>query len=145
MTLEKILETQLQVIPSEEGKVMHALKYTDVGFSGFGEVYFSSIKKGYIKAWKRHNKMILNLIVPVGAIKFVFATNNKETNDYEFQQYTLSKDNYIRLTVPKNIWFGFQGINEGLNLVANVANLVHDPGEIERLDVSKIKYNWNSI
>ena len=145
MTLEKILETKLNIIPSEEGSVMHALKFSDKGYFGFKEIYFSTVKKDSIKAWKRHKEMTLNLVVPVGSIRFVFAENNNETNSYDFQQFVLNKENYSRLTVPSNIWFGFQGLDEGLNLVANIANMTHDPSEIERLDLNRIKYDWNKI
>ena len=145
MTLEKILETQLNIIPSEDGSVMHALKFSDNGYFGFKEIYFSTVKKDSIKAWKRHKKMILNLVVPAGSIRLVFAENNHKTNSYHFHQYVLNSENYSRLTVPSNIWFGFQGLDEGLNLVANIANMTHDPNEIERLDLNSIKYDWNKI
>ena len=39
----------------------------------------SKIKFGKIKAWKFHTKMILNLIVPVGKVKFVFYSQKKPT------------------------------------------------------------------
>ena len=145
MTLEKILETQLNIIPSKDGSVMHALKFSDKGYFGFEEIYFSTVKKDSIKAWKRHKQMILNLVVPVGSIRFVFAFNNKETNSYDFRQFILNKENYLRLTVPTNIWFGFQGLDDGLNLAANIANMAHDPNEIERMDLNSIKYDWNNI
>ena len=65
----------LKVIPKAGGSVLHALKMSDVGYSGFGEVYFSSAGPGITSDWKRHKRMTLNLIVPVGEIKFVLLMN----------------------------------------------------------------------
>ena len=39
------------------------MKCVDPGFEGFGEVYFSSVLQGLVKAWKRHSRMTLNLDV----------------------------------------------------------------------------------
>ena len=80
-----LLLTPLKIIPVPGGDVLHAMKYSDKGFTGFGEAYFSTIEPGIIKAWKRHRKMTLNLIVPFGAIRFTveffeayrYYTNNR--------------------------------------------------------------------
>ena len=66
----------VSVIPSkqihdERGKIMHMLRNTDSHFGQFGEIYFSCIHPGVIKAWHIHEKMVLNYSVPFGKIKFV--------------------------------------------------------------------------
>ena len=63
---------KLRVIDHPKGSIRHALKSSDVGYVGFGEVYFSEIEYCKIKAWKKHIKMQMNLVVPVGLVKFVF-------------------------------------------------------------------------
>ena len=52
--------------------MLHALKKSDAGFNEFGEVYFSCIENNGIKAWKCHQRMTLNLGVPIGKVNFVF-------------------------------------------------------------------------
>ena len=47
------------VVP--KGDILHALKSIDEDYIGFGEAYFSQIKYGQIKGWKKHNRMMLNL------------------------------------------------------------------------------------
>lgn len=137
--------TPLKQINHIKGDILHGLKKSDAGFVDFGEAYFSTIKKGEVKAWKRHSRMTLNLIVPEGEIKFVLYDDreNSETID-SFQEIVLSKSNYKRLTIPPNVWMGFQGISEGLNLVLNIADIEHDPAEQENVlfENSKIVYNW---
>ena len=39
--MNKIKLTKLQIIESEKGSIMHALKNSDNEFKGFGEIYFS--------------------------------------------------------------------------------------------------------
>ena len=63
LSLNDILVTPLKQIPTDSGNVMHALKCSEKGFNGFGEVYFSWVKQGAIKAWKCHKLMTLNLVV----------------------------------------------------------------------------------
>tara|TARA_Y100000589_G_scaffold19013_1_gene15790 strand:- start:801 stop:1217 length:417 start_codon:yes stop_codon:yes gene_type:complete len=129
---------ELKIIDNFNGSIMHALKKSDIDFRGFGEVYFSQVKYKRIKAWKRHKKMTMNLFVPVGNVKFVFFNANKK----EFQEYNIGTENYCRITVDPMIWFGFQGLNKGNNLVMNFANIEHDPDEVERINLLDLKYNW---
>ena len=80
----------------------------------------------------------MNLVVPVGNVKFVFYD---EENKY-FEEYKIGKNNYCRLTVNPLIWFGFQGLEEGENIVMNVANIENDPNEVERKDLLDLEYFW---
>lgn len=135
--------TPLKKIPHPLGDVFHGMKSSDRGFNGFNEAYFSTVKYGVIKPWKKHLKMTLNLIVPIGKIRFVLLDmrENSSTKD-QFMDVTLSIENYYRLTVPPEIWVGFQGLGKSINLLLNIANLDHDPLEIVRADLNKFKFKW---
>ena len=138
--LKHIRVTPLRQIETTGGNVFHAMKSTDPGYQGFGEAYFSWIGQSAVKAWKRHLYMTMNLIVPVGRVRFVFA----EKVDGTLRQEIIGPDHYARLTVPPDIWFGFQGLASN-SLVLNLASLVHDPNEVERLPVSSFNYQWDEI
>ena len=73
----KIKKNKLKTIDNINGAVMHGLKKSESSFNGFGELYFSNIKYKSIKAWKRHLRMTMNLIVPVGNVQFIFYDENK--------------------------------------------------------------------
>lgn len=136
---EQIKITPLKRIMVEGGEVMHALKATDPGYQGFGEAYFSWIEPGVVKAWKRHKKMTMNLVVPVGHVRFVFS---KDLNG-PFEETKIGiESNYARLTVPPGVWFGFQGCASVPSLVLNMANIEHDPDEVERVALDIFKFNW---
>jgi dTDP-4-dehydrorhamnose 3,5-epimerase len=142
MKLSDIFFTQLPRIDTLGGNVMHAMKNTDSGFAGFGEAYFSWVNSGSIKAWKQHTKMTMNLIVPIGSVRFVFFVINA-SGDKEFRIETVGDDNYSRLTIPPGIWFGFQGLNGSPSLVLNLASIPHDPNEVLRLGLSDVDFKWS--
>ncbi len=127
----------LKQIHNPKGDVFHAMKKSDAGFDGFGEAYFSTIHKDYIKGWKKHTKMTLNLVVPVGKIEFVVYDENSK----EFFSVQLSQDNYQRLTVKPNLWMAFRGVEKN-SMLLNLASIEHDPSEAINVELSEIKYEW---
>jgi len=132
---KKVLITPLKRIKVANGDVLHALKKTDLGFSDFGEAYFSCIEENQIKAWKRHKLMTLNLIVPFGRVKFVFTEDGKY-----FDSYTVGEDNYCRITVAPQIWFGFQNQFRSTSIILNIADIIHDENEVEKKNISIFNY-----
>ena len=141
--IKDVLITKLDVIDTPGGNVMHAMKESSTGYAGFGEAYFSQVEKGAIKAWKCHQKMTLNLVVPVGEIRFVLF-DDREVSNTQFQEVIISKDNYCRLTVPPMIWMGFQGLSGDGSMLLNIANLEHNPNEVDQRNIEQIKFNWNN-
>jgi dTDP-4-dehydrorhamnose 3,5-epimerase len=126
--------TPLKIIEGSAGNVMHALKATDATFQGFGEAYFSSVQMDAKKGWKKHRQMILNLVVVSGAIKFIlFDGRTDSTTFQQFDEVTLSLQNFQRLTVPNGIWMAFAGVMNETNLLLNIASIPHDPLEAENL------------
>ena len=142
--LEGMLRTDLNVITSENGAVMHGMKNIDNGFVDFGEVYFSTVEQETIKAWKLHKKMTLNLIVPVGKVLFCFLDAREKSTTYKKSfKIILSQNPYFRLTVPPNIWFGFKGLHNGINMITNIADIPHDPDEMMRKEIDDIEMDWS--
>ena len=134
--INDVMLTPLRIIPGDSGNVMHALKQTEASFHGFGEAYFSTVQQQAIKGWKKHRRMILNLIVPSGAIRFVLYDGRPESKSFQtFQELVLSKENYQRLTVPPGVWMAFQGLSDEVNMLLNIASIPHDPAEAENLPV----------
>jgi dTDP-4-dehydrorhamnose 3,5-epimerase len=140
--LERIQVTPLKRIPVSGGDVMHAMKAVDPGYSGFGEAYFSWVKKGAVKGWKQHQRMILNLVVPVGEVLFVFYD---ERGPGAFREERIGNSKYARITVPPGIWFGFQGVADPASVVLNIASIEHDPTESLNRGIKEIPYKWKEI
>jgi dTDP-4-dehydrorhamnose 3,5-epimerase len=141
--IDDVTLTPLNVIPTPGGDVLHALKNNDVGFINFGEAYFSEIEYNKIKAWKRHTKMTMNLVVPIGKINVVLCDDRLDQNEIKFHEVVMSRDNYMRLTIPPMIWVGFQGLNKVSSLLLNIADIPHDPEEVDNKEVNQFKYIWS--
>jgi dTDP-4-dehydrorhamnose 3,5-epimerase len=131
--------TSLARIPTKGGDVLHGIKLTDHDYIGFGEAYFSWVDIGAVKAWKRHMKMTMNVIVPVGQVRFVF----RLPGEGQFRVEDIGVERYSRITVPPGIWFGFKGLSSPQSLVLNIASIPHDPAEVERLSVDAFNYDWS--
>ena len=141
----------VKVIPKrqiidERGAIYHFLRNDNPEFQQFGEVYFSWVYPGVIKAWHIHKVMTLNYVIPVGRVKFVFYDDRPASPTRgELMELFLGEGNYQLVQVPPLVWNGFKGIGTVPALVSNCATHPHDPNEIERLDPfnEKIPYNWD--
>ena len=141
--IEGVLKTPISVIETQTGKVLHGMKSKDVGFVGFGEAYFSSIRQGVINGWKKHEKMTVNFMVPVGEIKFVIFDDREGSPTFNsFYELSISLSNYFRLSIPPRVWFAFEGKGRYENVLLNIANIHHDPSEVRVKPLHEIKYNW---
>jgi len=140
--IKDVLITRLKIIDTPGGNVLHAIQKNDYGYISFGEAYFSEIQNNKVKAWKRHREMTLNIIVPIGIIRFVLF-DDRNDSDKKLQQIIISRDNYVRLTVPPMIWLGFQGLYDDISILLNVSNIKHNPEEVDKKNIEEIDFNWS--
>lgn len=144
--IDGIVITQLRQISDERGKIMHMLRADDPQFEQFGEIYFSMVYPGAIKAWHLHTKMTLNYAVVVGMVKLVlYDPRPSSPTKGEVQELFLGEENYARVKIPPGIYNGFKGVGTIPAIVANCATIPHDPQEILRLDPysKEIPYDWD--
>ena len=135
--MDGVILTPLKQIYHPKGDIFHAMKKSDIGFDGFGEAYFSTINQNDIKGWKKHTKMTLNIVVPVGNIEFVVYDENSK----EFFSTKLSHNNYQRLTIKAGLWMAFKGLDK-YNMLLNLASIEHDQNEAINIGIEEIKYGW---
>ena len=138
----------LRVISDSRGAVLHMLRADAPHFRGFGEVYFSEVVPGAVKAWKRHKRMTQRFAVPVGRIKLViFDDRSGSATTGEVEVVEIGRpDAYSLVIVPPLLWYGFTCISAGSALLANCPDLPHDPSEAETVDMSaagRIPYAWS--
>lgn len=143
--IHDVMITPLKRFPDERGTVMHIMKATDPGFNGFGEVYCSTVYPGMVKGWHCHNRVTLNYVVMSGMIKLVLFDERENSPSHGFiQEIFMGGLNYIRVTIPPGIWYGFKGVGIETAWVCNVINEPHDPSEAKRLNphMNHIPYSW---
>ena len=85
--------------------------------------------------------MTLNIIVPVGSIHFNFIDLRENSETFKCRmELSLSVHNYIRVTIPPRICFGFKGKGEDINMLVNIADIIHDDNECENLEFNKYRF-----
>lgn len=143
--IDGVMLHKLKHIFVQKGDIYHALKCTDEGYYGFGEAYFSEIKAGEIKGWKKHNRMPLNIIVIKGEIGFIIYDDRKGSKTIgQFLEIRLSPSkNYQRLTLAPGLWMAFYGIGTETSLLMDIIPETHDPEEADRKDLCEIKFEFN--
>lgn len=135
----------LRRIQDERGMVMHMLKDSDPHFQKFGEIYFSVIYPGVIKAWHLHSRMTINYAVVVGNIKLVVFDQRRDSRTRgQLQEIIFGQVNYQLVRVPPGVVNGFTAVGGETAIVANCADIPHDPTEITRIDplTPTIPYDW---
>ena len=143
--IDGVVVKPLRRIPDERGFVMHMLRADDPDFERFGEVYFSTIYPGVIKAWHLHQEMTLNYAVLVGMLKLVLYDDRQTSPTRgQVQELFIGRENYQLVKIPPYVWNGFKGIGTEMAILANCATLPHDPNEIIRKPPSdpSIPYDW---
>jgi dTDP-4-dehydrorhamnose 3,5-epimerase len=145
--IDGITVSPLQQITGEKGKVMHMLSTKSPAYSKFGEVYFSITHPGAVKAWYQHKEMVLNFAAISGEIKVVLYDERPSSLTCgQIDEIFISPENYMLVTVPPKIWYGFKALGPETAILANCASIPHDPLEIVRLSPtdSSIPYSWES-
>ncbi|MBF0554872.1 MAG: dTDP-4-dehydrorhamnose 3,5-epimerase family protein [Nitrospirae bacterium] len=145
--IEGVVVSPLKQIEDARGKVMHMLRRDSPLFERFGEVYFSVVNPGAVKAWKLHTKMALNLAVPFGKIRIVIYDGRTGSPTFgHVDEFITGDGNYCLVHVPPLVWSGFMGISDSFSILANCATEPHDPAEAEHLnyDNTRIPYRWQA-
>ncbi|HBG47488.1 MAG TPA: dTDP-4-dehydrorhamnose 3,5-epimerase [Deltaproteobacteria bacterium] len=129
------------------GRVMHMLRNDSPMFEGFGEIYFSIVNPGKVKAWKRHLRMTQHFAVPVGRIRLVVYDGREGSPTFgSIEVIETGEVDYMLIRIPPLLWYGFMGISSGPALIANCTDIPHSPEESERMDMDSamIEYDWGS-
>jgi len=134
------------VMHDERGAVLHMLRADSPVMTGFGEIYFSEINPGVVKAWKRHHRMTQRLTVPVGRVRFViFDDRTGSSSRGRLVEIDIGRPELYRLLViPPLVWYGWKNLAATPSLVANCADLPHEPGEAEQSErvPGMPEYRW---
>jgi len=122
-------------IKNYKGEIFKILKSSDEEFNGFGEIYISNVKRGEIKAWKKHLRMTC-ILIPISGQTKVVVYDKKY-----FHVFKLDSKKKKKLIIPPNTIFGFSTIKDDSSIM-NIANIEHDPKESINYDLQEFKYNW---
>ena len=109
--IDGVVVKPLRRIPDERGFIMHMLRSDDPDFERFGEIYFSTIFPGVVKAWHLHKEMILNYSVISGMVKLVlYDDRDGSSTKGELQELFIGRENYQLVKIPPFVWNGFKTV-----------------------------------
>lgn len=143
--IEGVQILPLRRIPDARGCVFHMLKATDAHFVKFGEIYFSSVYPGVVKAWKRHRQITANYACIFGRVRVAMFDDRPDSPTRgAVMDVFLSPDEYSLAVIAPGIWHGFQGMSHPAAILANCATEPSDQAELDRLDPDshQIPYDW---
>ena len=149
LNIEGVFVKELKQFQDDRGAVLHMLKSNDSNFNKFGEIYFSEILPGKIKAWKYHKTQSQNIAVPIGNVKFVIYDDRENSKTFNTTiEIELGRPNsYFLLHIPPGLWYGFKSKCLYPSLIVNCAETPHDKDESLRRDLNDdfITFDWNKI
>jgi dTDP-4-dehydrorhamnose 3,5-epimerase len=143
--IEGVRLVPLRRIADARGSVLLMLKETDPHFDRFGEIYFSTVYNGVVKAWKNHRRMTANYACVHGRIRVVLHDDRPDSVSVgTTEEVVISPDDYRLVIIPPGVWHGFQGLAEPVSVLANCATAPSDPDELDRLEPSDtaIPFDW---
>jgi dTDP-4-dehydrorhamnose 3,5-epimerase len=145
-----------KIIRDDRGEIRHFMRHTDFNYretteytrvTSFGEVYFSMVMPDVVKAWHVHKRMMLNYICVVGKVIVGLYDGRESSPTFGITEtYTLQDHGelHTRLSIPPGVWNGFRAPVGWADpvLIANCADMSHDPDEIVRWPPDAIDYDW---
>ena len=129
---------KIKIINNPKGDILLGINKKDKNFKKFSELYFSKINYNKIKAWKKHSKATMNILVPFGEIKFVIYDDKKKI----FYSEIIGEKYYNLLTIFPKVTFGFMGLNKPYSILANLSNYINDINEYKNIEINKINFDW---
>ena len=101
--------------------------------------YFSFVKSKAVKAWKLHRQMTLNLIVPIGNVRFVFINPNHPDQSRIIE---IGENNYSRITVPPKSGLAFRDYQTDKTWLLTLQISKHNSIESEKRQMDYFNYKW---
>lgn len=138
----------LKKIADERGSIMHMMRADDKIFTKFGEIYFATAYPGVVKGWHIHKEQEQNYVVVKGMIKLVIYDIRKDSKTYrKIEEIFMGDLDYKIVKIPPGVANGWKCIGTETAILANLSDLPHVAGEMDRIDpLSKeIPYNWNIV
>lgn len=143
--IEGVLRARRAIFSDERGAVLRMLRADEPHFVDFGEIYFSTVYPGTVKAWKRHRSLTASYVCMSGLVRMVLYDDRPgSASEGQLLEMPMGPEHYDLLVVPPGVWNGFLGIAGPESIVANCASEPYDPAEFDRLEPfdPAIPYRW---
>ena len=121
-----------KIIRNKKGNIKKFLTKKSKEYKGFGECYFSEIKKNDTKGWKKNLSTHQMLTVIHGSVIF-FVIDDRIKNKIKKYKFLIdSNRNFKKLIIPKNVWYSFKSNYKDTSIIFNFLNTEHKKTKIIR-------------
>jgi dTDP-4-dehydrorhamnose 3,5-epimerase len=145
--IEGVTIEPLKVVPDERGRLMEIMRRDDHFFTGFGQVYLSTVFPGVVKAWHYHNVQEDRFTCIRGMVKAVlYDDREKSASRGLLNEFYVGEHNPSLVVIPPGVYHGWKCISEYEAYVINIPSEPYnrtDPDEY-RVDPHDggIPYDW---
>jgi len=137
----------LKVVPDERGRLMEIMRRDDSFFSGFGQVYLSTVYPGVVKAWHYHRIQDDRFTCVRGMVKAVLYDDREGSKTRgSLNVIYVGEFNPVLIVIPAGVYHGWKCVSDYEAYVINVPSEPYnreDPDEF-RVDPheGEIPYDW---
>lgn len=148
--IEGITIKKLRVIPDERGRVMEILRDDDKIFRKFGQVYMTTVKPGYAKAWHYHKKQTDNSACVKGEMRVALYDARKHSKTYgKVQEFIVGpKKKPLLISIPPGVYHGFESNKNEESIIINIPTEHYNyknPDEYRvHFNSKEIPFKWKS-
>lgn len=120
----KIKVIKGKIIKNKNGDIKKFITKKSSDYNGFGECYFSEIKNGKFKGWKKNKTTNQLISVIKGKVKFYLIDDRKKK--IKRSHFILDENkNYKKIIIPKNVWYAFKGLDNEKSILFNFLSVEH--------------------
>ncbi len=146
--IDGVIVQPLRVIPDERGRLMEILRCDDTFFSGFGQVYLTTVYPGVVKAWHYHRSQEDRFTCVRGMVKAVLYDDRESSPTRGIvNEIYVGEHNPCLIIIPPGVHHGWKCVSDYEAYVINVPSHPYnrtDPDEF-RLPAHEggIPYDWS--
>ena len=146
--IQGVIVHRLKVIPDERGRLMEMVRRDDPFFSGFGQVYLTTVYPGVVKAWHYHKIQTDVFTCIQGMVKVALYDDRDGSRTRGLiNELYIGEHNPCLIVIPPGVYHGWKCISECEAYIVNMPSEPYnrsDPDEY-RSDPheGEIPYDWS--
>lgn len=145
--IDGVAVRRAKIIPDERGRLGEIMRSDDPWFEKFGQVYFTTVYPGVVKAWHYHKKQTDHFYVIKGLLKVALYDERRELPTYgTVNEIYLGEHCPGLIRVPSGVQHGWMCVSKS---EAYIVNVVSEPYNYKEPDEFRthphdnhIPYDW---
>lgn len=147
--IDGVVAKKLTPIRDDRGELCEILRSDDPLFERFGQVYYTAVKPGVVKAWHFH-KIQTDHLVTIGPPAVIVLADGRDDSATrgEVMEFIAGREAPMLIKIPPGIYHGFTAAGDQEAVILNIPTELYNrdkPDEF-RLDPfeNDIPYDWRA-